>query len=296
MSDVIRSMTGFGRGECQDEHYKITVEMKSVNHRYLDLGIRLPKRLNPYEADVRNIIREHAQRGKIDIFVTYESLSGGDSQVCYNSEVAGEYMRYLVDMAQEHGLENDVRGVSRLASMPGVLTLDESEVNGETLEKILEVALRQACQSFCEARTGEGEKLKDDLLEKLDTMRGLVDSIEERSPRIVAEYREKLFAKVAEMLGDAQIDESRLLTEVTIFADKAAVDEEIVRLKAHIDAMEKELRTGGAVGRKLDFIAQEMNREANTTLSKANDLTLSDIAIELKTIIEKIREQIQNLE
>ena len=279
MSDVIRSMTGFGRGECQDEHYKITVEMKSVNHRYLDLGIRLPKRLNPYEADVRNIIREYAQRGKIDIFVTYESLSGGDSQVCYNSEVAGEYMRYLVDMAQEHGLENDVRGVSRLASMPGVLTLDESEVNGETLEKILEVALRQACQSFCEARTGEGEKLKDDLLEKLDTMRGLVDSIEERSPKIVAEYREKLFAKVAEMLGDAQIDGYRQLDLFTDF-----------------DAMEKELRTGGAVGRKLDFIAQEMNREANTTLSKANDLTLSDIAIELKTIIEKIREQIQNLE
>ncbi len=289
-------MTGFGRGEFSDGQYKIVVEMKSVNHRYLDLGVRLPRRLNPFETLVRNVIKEYIERGKVDVFINYECLTGGDSQVTYNREIAGEYRKYVSQIAQDFNLTDDLGGAMRLAMMQGVLTLEESDSGSEEIEKCMEEALKGACAELVSARSAEGEKLRTDLLEKLQQMRKDVAAIEERCPVILEEYKEKLYAKVTEMLGDHKLDDSRILTEVALFADKVAVDEEIVRLKAHISSMEKELTKGGAVGRKLDFIAQEMNREANTTLSKANDLTLSDIAIDLKTLIEKIREQVQNLE
>ena len=296
MGKDIFSMTGFGRGEYSDGRYKIVVEIKSVNHRYLDLGIRLPRRLNPFETVVRNVIKDHMERGKVDVFVNYECLAGGDSVVTYNKEVAGEYKKYISEIARDFELSDDLTGAARLAMMQGVLTLEESESGSEEIEKCMEEALKIACKELVRGRAAEGEKLRNDLLVKLEQMRGDVARIEERSPVILEEYREKLYDKVKELLGDHKVDESRILTEVAIFADKVAVDEEIVRLKAHISSMEKELKGGGAVGRKLDFIAQEMNREANTTLSKANDLTLSDVAIDLKTLIEKIREQVQNLE
>lgn len=292
---MVRSMTGFGRGEASDRARKITVEMKSVNHRYLDLGVKTPKKLAMFESNIREVLKEYAERGKVDVYITYEVLDEAEGSVHYNRQIAGEYLRYMKEMAEEFGLDNDIR-VSSLSRFPDVFSLEEAEIDEEEVWKTLESAFRAACTQFVEARTREGEKLKSDLLDKLNIMRKDVALIEERSPQIVAEYREKLKNKVEELLGDAQIEESRLVTEVTIFADKVAVDEEIVRLKAHIDAMERELKKDGAVGRKLDFLAQEMNREANTTLSKANDLTLSDVAIELKTLIEKIREQIQNLE
>lgn len=293
---MIKSMTGFGRGEYADENCRITVEMKAVNHRYLDLNIRIPKKLGVFEAALRNILKEYAERGKVDIYVTYENLNGADETVIYNREVAAGYLKSLRDMAADFSIDNDVNRVSLLARFPEVLTLKESEVDEEILGKHLETAFRKACEQFQDARSIEGEKLSKDLLEKLERMSELADIVEERCPQIVEEYRQKLYTKVKELLEDAQIEESRLVTEVTLFADKVAVDEELVRLKAHIGAMESELKKGGAVGRKLDFIAQEMNREANTTLSKANDLSLSDTAIEIKTLIEKIREQIQNLE
>ncbi len=293
---MIYSMTGFGRGDFENSLMRITVEIKSVNHRYLDLNVRLPRRLNPYESLVRNLVKDYVSRGKIDVFITYEDLSGHDTGVCYNRELAAAYCGYLKEMSEDLGIENNIRGVTAIASMPGVFTLEEETAEDESIGESLTEALKKACESFCEARRREGDSLSRDLLGKLGEMDGCVEQISERSPQIVAAYRERLREKIEELLGDTQIDEARLLTEVAIFADKAAVDEEIVRLKTHIRAMEKELTDGGAVGRKLDFIAQEMNREANTTLSKANDLTLSNIAIELKTLIEKIREQIQNLE
>lgn len=293
---MVKSMTGFGRGEYLDEKCRVTIEMKAVNHRYLDLGIKMPKKLSVFEANLRNILKEYAERGKVDIYVTYENLGMSEGTVHYNGEIASEYIKHFATMAKELQIENDINRVSVLARFPEVFTLEDSELDEEVMGKCVEQAFRKACEMFVETRVAEGEKLKSDLLDKLEMMKKDVAAIEERCPKIVAEYREKLLAKVQELLGDTQIEESRLVTEVTIFADKVAVDEEIVRLKAHIDAMEKELKKGGAVGRKLDFIAQEMNREANTTLSKANDLELSDTAIELKTLIEKIREQIQNLE
>ena len=229
------------------------------------------------------------------MFITYEDLSSKGAALTYNRAVAAQYMDYFRQMAEEFALENNVK-VTDLARCPEVLTLEDQQEDEEEIWQMLEQAVRGACEKFVETRVREGEALKTDLLVKLDEMLDLVAMIEERSPQIVKEYRTKLENKVLELLADTQMDEGRIATEVTIFADKICVDEEIVRLKSHIEAMKNALKAGGSIGRKLDFIAQEMNREANTTLSKANDLALADCAIDLKTGIEKVREQIQNLE
>ena len=229
---MLKSMTGFGRCEVSEGERKITVEMKSVNHRYLDVTLKMPKKLNFFESAIRALLKEYIQRGKVDVFITYEDLSHKSAALSYNPAIAAQYMEYFRQMEEEFGLKNDI-GVSDLAKCPEVLTLEEQQENEE---------------------------------------------------------------EVRELLSDSQMDEGRIATEVTIFADKICVDEETVRLKSHIEAMKTALIAGGSIGRKLDFIAQEMNREANTTLSKANDLKISDCAIDLKTDIEKVREQIQNLE
>ena len=292
---MLKSMTGFGRYELSEGERKITVEMKAVNHRYLDVTLKMPKKLNFFESAIRTLLKEYVQRGKIDVFITYEDLSSKGAALTYNRAIASQYMDYFRQMAEEFDLENNVK-VTDLARCPEVLTLEDQQEDEEEIWQMLEQAVRGACEKFVETRVREGEALKTDLLVKLDEMLGLVAVIEERSPQIVKEYRTKLENKVLELLADTQMDEGRIATEVTIFADKICVDEEIVRLKSHIEAMKNALKAGGSIGRKLDFIAQEMNREANTTLSKANDLALADCAIDLKTGIEKVREQIQNLE
>ncbi|MCM1386694.1 MAG: YicC family protein [Bacillus sp. (in: Bacteria)] len=292
---MIKSMTGFGRSELVREDRKITVEMKSVNHRYLDVTIKMPKKLNFFEAAIRSELKNYIQRGKVDIFITYEDYTESNICVKYNKELAGEYMKYLAQMAEDFSLDNDVR-VSALSRYPEVLSMEEQTIDEEELWILLNEAIENAAKGFVDSRIKEGENLKEDLIAKLDGMLVHVDYITERSPEIITQYRLKLEEKVKELLGDAQIDEARLLTEVTIFADKVCVDEELVRLRSHIETMKENLTEGGSIGRKLDFIAQEMNREANTILSKANDLEISNRAIELKTEIEKVREQIQNIE
>ncbi len=292
---MIKSMTGFGRCEVAENNRRFTVEIKAVNHRYLDVNIKIPKALNYFESAVRSELKRYISRGKVDVFITYEDLSEHTCKVRYHKEVAQEYLLYLRQMAEDFGLDNDIR-VSSLSKYPEVFTMEETGVDEEELWKELQRAVEGAAKMFVESRVTEGERLKEDLLEKLDGMLELVDFISERSPQLVAEYRRKLEDKVKELLGDSTLDESRLLTEVTIFADKICVDEEIVRLRSHIETTREALREGGSIGRKLDFIAQEMNREANTTLSKSNDLEISNCAIELKTEIEKVREQIQNIE
>lgn len=292
---MIKSMTGFGRCEVQEKDRKITVEMKSVNHRYLDVNIKMPKKLNFFEAAIRNELKNYIQRGKVDIFITYEDFT--ESKVCvkYNKELAAEYMNYLARMAEDFSLDNDVR-VSSLARFPEILTMEEQTIDEEELWQILDKAIKGASEGFVATRIKEGDNLRNDLTEKLENMLKNVDLITERSPQIIAEYKKKLEEKVKELLDDANIDENRLLMEVTIFADKVCVDEELVRLRSHIETTKDTLISGGSIGRKLDFIAQEMNREANTILSKSNDLEISNYAIELKTEIEKVREQIQNIE
>ena len=245
----IRSMTGFGRAEYADAVYRISVEVKSVNSRFLDLNIRMPKQFNANESNIRKVLKDYVTRGKMDLFINYEAFSGGEES------------------------EDDARLCERL-----------------------EPVLRQALEMFVENRTREGENLKKDLLDKLSEMEQIVGRIDVRAPEIVAAYEKKLHDKVAELLGTTGIDEDRIVEEVTIYSDKVCTDEERVRLHSHIKNMEKKLIDGGSVGRELDFLAQEMNREANTTLSKAQDLVTADDAIALKTLIEKIREQVQNIE
>lgn len=292
---MIKSMTGFGRAEASDENRKITIEIKSVNHRYLDVNMKMPKKLCIFESSIRTVLKEYVERGKVDIFITYEDFTDTNVSVKYNSEVAKAYAGYVDQIAKEFGLDNDLKATT-LSRYPEVFTLEEQEVDESELWKYVETALRKALEMFVAARVKEGENLKNDIIGKLDNMLSNVGFIEERAPQIIKEYHEKLVNKVSEYLADSQIDEARILTEVTLFTDKICVDEEIVRLKSHIQATKDALEAGGSLGRKLDFIAQEMNREANTILSKANDLKTSNQAIDLKTDIEKVREQIQNIE
>jgi uncharacterized protein (TIGR00255 family) len=288
-------MTGFGRCEIAGKDRKLTVEMKSVNHRYLDVAIKMPKKFNFFESAIRTELKNYISRGKVDVFITCEDYSEDSGSLKYNKALAKEYLTYLRQMAEELELDNDIR-VSTLSRYPDVFVMEEQNIDEEELWKDLQSAIKGAAENFVKTRIVEGENLLKDLNVKLDTMLAHVDFITERSPKLIQEYKEKLREKVRELLEDVQIDESRLYMEVTIFADKVCVDEELVRLRSHVESTKKELAGGGSIGRKLDFIAQEMNREANTILSKANDLEISARAIELKNEIEKVREQIQNIE
>lgn len=288
-------MTGFGRGEISEGQRKYTVEIKAVNHRYLDVSVKMPKKLNFFEASIRGLLKDYVQRGKVDLYITYEDLSEQTVSVKYNADVAASYLKYLREMSETFSLEDDVR-VSTLSRYPEVFSMEEQEIDEAGIWKDLERALRMAAEAFVESRVKEGENLKRDLLDKLEGMLLHVAYIEDNSQKIIEEYKEKLQAKVRDLMEDSRIDEGRLLMEVTLFADKICVDEEIVRLKSHIEMVKNTLLAGGSIGRKLDFIVQEMNREANTILSKTTDLEISNRGIELKTEIEKVREQIQNIE
>ena len=292
---MIKSMTGFGRGESVSEDCKVTVEIKAVNHRYCDLNMKLPRKLNYLEADIRNFLKQSIQRGKVDVFINYEDLSAKDVNVRLNEELGREYYAALTRLGETLGISSEVTAL-QIGRFADVLTLEDVPVNQDSIKEQIMEALKEATNHFSASREKEGENLRNDILIKLDEMKENVTFIEERYPAIVSEYRKKLEDKVAELLEDSNIDESRIAAEVVIYSDKICVDEETVRLKSHIDGMRDELIKGGNVGRKLDFIAQEMNREANTILSKANDIEVSDHAIDLKTEIEKIREQVQNIE
>lgn len=292
---MLNSMTGFGRCECSNDKYKVTVEMKAVNHRYFDLNIKMPRKFNAFESAVRTALKEYIQRGKVDVFITYEDFSEETVNLKYNESIAREYMDIFRQMEETFGFDREVNAVA-LARMPEVITMEQPEEDEVTLLTLLLEAVRGSALKFVRARQAEGEQLKMDLSGKLDQMLVWVDEIEKRSPVILEEYKTRLRDKIREVLEERELEEARVLTEVTIFADKICVDEETVRLKSHIAAMKAALSVGGSVGRKLDFIAQEMNREANTILSKSNDMEISSVAIDLKTEIEKVREQVQNIE
>lgn len=292
---MIKSMTGFGRCEHVQGNRKFTVEIKAVNHRYFDVNIKMPKKFNFFESAIRSVMKEYIQRGKVDVFITCEDDTENNFSLKYNENIAGEYLKYYRRMAEHFGLKDDIT-VSVLGTCPEVFAMEEQTVDEEEIWALLETALRGALKQFVETRTREGENLRNDLIGKLDGMLRDVDAVEIRYPQVLEEYRSRLREKVDTLLGDSQMDESRLAAEVILYADKICTDEETVRLRSHIEGMKAELLQGGSIGRKLDFIAQEMNREANTILSKANDLQTSNLAINLKTEIEKVREQIQNIE
>lgn len=292
---LIKSMTGFGRAESITKERKIVIEMKSVNQRYCDLNIKMPKKFNAFEADMRNHLKQYIGRGKVDIFVTYEDYTKNNVYVKYNAEIAEEYVNHLKKMGEDFSISSDINA-ALLSRYPEVFTLEEKSEVDEKLWTEFVGVLDEAAKQFVDARIREGEALKKDLEAKLKGMILMVDYIENTSPSLIDSYRARLEAKVKELLEGNGIDESRIAAEVVIYADKICVDEETVRLRSHIENTLSILEQGDNVGRKLDFIAQEMNREANTILSKADSLDISNKAIDLKTEIEKVREQIQNIE
>lgn len=292
---MIKSMTGFRRSEVVSGARKIVVEIKAVNHRFCEMNVKTPKKLSFFETTIRTYLKKYIERGKVDVFLTYEDLTETNVTVKYNKELAEEYIRYMNQMSEDFQLKSDV-SPAVVCRLPEVFVLEEQTIDEDELWSLIQKALDEAAEKFVKSRILEGENLKANLLEKLDSMTQAVDYIEAVSPELIVAYRQKLVDKIAELVDNSVIDENRIATEVVIYADKICVDEETVRLKSHIESTRKILEDGGSVGRKLDFIAQEMNREANTILSKANSLDVSNKAIELKTDIEKVREQIQNLE
>ena len=292
---MLKSMTGFGRFESETTERKISVEMKAVNHRYCEIGLKMPKKLNFFESAIRNLLKNYISRGKVDIFITYEDFTEGRELVKYNEDIAKSYFDLIKKMSDQFGIDGSINA-GQLARFPDVFTLEEQQADENEIWGFIENAIKNAAESFVKTRIAEGEHLKNDLIGKLDGMISMIDFIEKRSPQVVDEYRNRLYAKVEELLGNTNMDQGILATEITVFADKICVDEETVRLRAHINNMKNTLNEAENVGRKLDFIAQEMNREANTILSKSSDLEITNTAINLKTDIEKVREQIQNIE
>ena len=292
---MVRSMTGYGKGFAENENARVTIEMKSVNHRYLDLNIKLPKKLNFLESLIRNKISESIFRGKVDVYITLNEHSDACYKVSVNDIIAKEYYDSISAMAEKLGIDNDLKA-SNIVRLPDVIELEETDSDEDELKALVLSALSDCINQFVEARIAEGARLEADLVAKMDEMLVLVDKLEKRSPIIIEEYKTRLTAKIHELLEDNHIDESRIAQEVTMYADKVCIDEEMVRLKSHVAETRSVFNLDKEVGRKLDFLAQELNREANTILSKSTDVEIADIGITLKTLIEKVREQIQNIE
>lgn len=292
---MIKSMTGFGRGIGSDDTKKITVEIKSVNHRYLDINVRLPRKCNAFETEIRTFLKSKILRGKVDVYISLEETADTVCNIVYNRSVAAMYLKHLDQMAEDFGLVNDI-SVSVLSRYPDIFTVEEAEENTENLRQLLFQALEEAVVPFLSSRIAEGERLRADLLTKIQEMERCICTLKERSPQILAEYCGRLREKVRDLLEDQKIDEGRIAAEVTVYADKICIDEEMVRLESHVQETKTALESGSEVGRRLDFLAQEMNREANTILSKSTDVEIANIGIALKTLIEKVREQIQNIE
>ena len=292
---MIKSMTGFGRAEEITDNYKLSVEIKSVNHRYLDLNIKMPRRFFPFEADIRNIVKEYVSRGKVDLFINYLDFKDKAGGVYLNKNIVEKYLDIGLELCKEYKIVDDLK-VSHLLQLPDVISIDEPELDEDEIKSRLFTVLKKACKVFLSTREAEGEKLFTDMSSKLKVLADTTENIDKRYPEVLEEYKAKLTLKVNELLSGASIEENRIATEVTLFADKIGIDEEVVRLFSHIKAMNDEMKLDTGIGRKLDFLAQEMNREANTILSKSTDINIADYAIILKTEIEKIREQIQNIE
>lgn len=292
---MVKSMTGFGRGDYDLNNCKVTIEIKSVNHRYCDVNCRLPRKLSFIENDIIAHIKKVVARGKIDVFLTYEDNSDEQGNIHYNAQLAKEYMNHFDVISTSFNIENDIK-VSHLSRYPEVIQLKEKDADENVLKELILGAVDIAVGKLSEARKIEGMHLEKDILEKLQNMEKSLAVINEVSPQVVEKYKEKLHDRMQELLEHGEVDEARLALEVTLYTDKSCIDEEIVRLQSHIEHMRKLLKVKEPVGRKMDFLAQEMNREANTILSKTNGIKIVSEGLDLKSEIEKIREQIQNIE
>lgn len=294
---LIKSMTGYGRGEAVFDGRTIVVEVRAVNNRYLDCTVKMPRAYIFAEDALKARVQASVARGKLDVFVNISDAGAEGVSVTVNENLAKAYIDALARLHElSGGKAPESYSVTDLARFPDVLTVEKQEEDQNTLKEQLLTALDLALADFSTMRAKEGERLAEDILSRAATIETLVGRVEERSPQTVSEYRTRLEAKMAEVLQSTQIDESRLLTEAAIFADKIAVDEETVRLRSHISQLRELLAKGGAVGRKLDFLIQEFNREANTIGSKCSDIEIARYVVDIKAEIEKIREQVQNLE
>ena len=292
---MIRSMTGYGKAIAENDSARVTVEMKSVNHRYLDLSIKSPRKLNYLEHSIRNRISSDVIRGKVDLYITLDEHADANFDVSINTVLAKKYLDEINSMATELCVDNDIKA-STLTRLPDVIEIREKQNEEDVLKDLVFEALNKCIAAFVETRESEGARLENDLLAKMDEISSLVSKLEERSPVIIDEYRDKLRAKVKELLDNTEIDEGRIAQEVILYADKICIDEEMVRLKSHVAEVKDIFANSKEAGRRLDFLAQELNRESNTILSKSTDVEVADIGITLKTLIEKIREQVQNIE
>ena len=292
---MVSSMTGYGRGQAADDRFSVTVEAKSVNHRYFEFSARVPRSYAFLEERLKSFFAERIARGKVDLFLSVESLSPDGVEVEINAPLAAAYVAALRRLGEDYGLADDI-SVSTVARYSDLFTVRKAEVDEEALWSVVSAAAQQAVEAFLAMRSAEGEKLAADLSARGEEILALVGFVEERSPETVRAYRERIEQKIRELLDDAQVDEQRLLTETAIFADKVAVAEETVRLRSHIAQMNSLLCSKEPAGRKLDFLVQEMNREANTIGSKAQDVEITRRVVDIKSTIEKIREQVQNIE
>ena len=292
---LIKSMTGYGRAVETVNGREFTIEIRSVNNRYLDCTVKLPKSLTFAEDAVKQAVKQAVSRGKVDVFITVRSEGGSDAKVTLNPTMVEGYLAAMNEMAEKYGITNDV-SVSVIARMPDVFTIEKPEVDEEQLKGDLLAVVNAALEGYNAMRTAEGAALDADLRSRGETILGLVSQVEAGNGQTVIDYRTRLENKLREVLANTTIDENRILTEAAIFADKVAVDEETVRLRSHLKQMNAMLDAGGAMGRKLDFLLQEMNREANTIGSKCSDVNLARIVVDIKAELEKIREQTQNIE
>jgi len=288
-------MTGFGRASKELDGYVVTVEIKSVNHRYFEFNCRLPRQYGFVEDKLKSFINSKVARGKVDCFLTIEALNTDAADVVVNHTLAGAYVKALKEIAETYDLKDDF-GAASISRYQDVLTVRKAEEDEEKIWNYVKETAEEAVRKFTEMRAVEGEKMKEDVLSRSNYILDCVAFIEERSPETVKEYNDKLVARVHELLGDVSLDESRILQEVAVYADKVAVAEETVRLRSHIEQLHTFLESEEAIGRKMDFLVQEMNREANTIGSKANDVDIARKVVDIKAEIEKIREQIQNIE
>lgn len=292
---MVNSMTGYGRGTSEKDGRSFNVEMKSVNNRYLDITIKLPRHINVLEDTIRKYISQKLSRGKVDIYINQECYSKDDISIKLDEQMAEAYYDAFQKIKDKFGVIDDI-SVALIAKSPDVITVEKNEEDYNVIWEALKPAVDQALDMLIDMRSKEGVKLTKDIVERCDLILGMVEDVERRSPQLVEEYREKISDRIKEYLKDVEIDETRLLNEVAFFADKANITEEIVRMKSHVSQLKATLSGNEPVGRKLDFIVQEMNRETNTIGSKANDLYITNVVVNIKSELEKIREQIQNLE
>ena len=295
MSKTIKSMTGYGSAKGTAAGFDVTVELKSVNNRYLETSVRLPRSFLFAEESVKAAVQRHISRGKVDVFVIVGAANVDDVSVTVNESLLRGYVRAVKQIAEEYGLPDDLTALSA-ARFPDVLTVERSELDAEAISEGLCAVLEEALNDFDAMREREGAKLRDDVLSRLSTIGSYVSAVEQEAPVTVQKYRERLEQKMAEVLGTAGIEESRILAEAAIFADHIAVDEETVRLRSHMAQLDSMIRGASPIGRKIDFLVQEFNREANTIGSKCQNSDIAHVVVDLKSEIEKIREQIQNIE